>query len=49
MVELQGGQTVDHTMDPVAVVGTFRVRERTEDGYVVDVFQLEAQSVVRVP
>lgn len=45
-VELPEGRTMDYSFEPVAVVGTFRVRARTEHSYVVDIFQIDAQTVL---
>ena len=44
-VVMQGDARIDYQFDPIKVVGTFRVKATKEDGYVVDIFQLEAESV----
>lgn len=43
---LPAGQTVDYTFDPVLVRGRFRVSATIDDGYCVDIFQLDADQVV---
>ncbi len=44
-VVMQGEARIDYQFEPIRVTGTFRVKETKEDGYCVDIFQLEADSV----
>lgn len=44
-VVMNGDKRTDYQFDPVLVTGTFRVKESREDGYCVDIYQLEAESV----
>lgn len=45
-VELPQDRPIDYSFDPLLVTGTFRVSATVEDGYVVDVFQLHADTAV---
>ncbi len=47
-VVMNGDKRTDYQFDPVLVTGTFRVKESREDGYCVDIYQLEAESVSTV-
>ena len=44
-VVMQGDARLDYQFDPIKVIGTFRVEATYEDGYCVDIFQLDASSV----
>lgn len=44
-VILQGGKRTDYEFDPIKLVGTFRIQPTIEDGFCVDVFQLEVERV----
>jgi len=41
---MSAGQTVDYTFEPVLLTGTLTVAPTVEDGYVVDIFQLQVTS-----
>jgi hypothetical protein len=44
-VVMKGNARLDYQFDPLKVVGTFRIGATFEDGYCVDIYQLEADSV----
>lgn len=44
-VVMQGGKRLDYQYEPLKVVGTFRVGPTMEEGYCVDIYQLEATEV----
>lgn len=44
-VVMPKGEPIDYRFDPVKVVGTFKVEATVMDGYVVDIYQLHAESV----
>jgi hypothetical protein len=44
-VVMQGKKRVDYQFDPIKVVGTFKVVATVEDGYCLDIYQLETESV----
>ena len=44
-VVMKGDARIDYQFDPIKVTGTFKVKATHEDGYCVDIFQLEADSV----
>lgn len=47
-VVMPQGQTLDHSFDPVQVIGTLRVSETRLKGYCMDVFQLEPKTIERM-
>jgi hypothetical protein len=44
-VVMQGKKRIDYKFDPIKVIGTFRVKATVEDGFCVDVYQLETTEV----
>lgn len=46
---LPAGQTTDYTYDPLLLTGTLTVGPTVEDGYVVDVFQLQVSTITPLP
>ena len=40
----KGKETINYSTDPVTVVGTFRVNEQVEDGYVLGLYDLAVES-----
>ena len=44
-VVMQGDKRSDYQFEPIKVTGTFRVKETVDDGFVVDIFQLETDKV----
>ena len=46
---LPAGQTTDYTFEPVLLTGTLTVGPTVEDGYVVDVFQLQVSTITPLP
>lgn len=44
-VVMKGDARIDYQFDPIKVMGQFKVEATFEDGYCVDIFQLEADSV----
>lgn len=47
-VVMKGERRTDYQFDPILVIGTLRVRETREDGYCIDIYQLECESVSTV-
>lgn len=46
---LPAGQTTDYTFEPLLLTGTLTVGPTVEDGYVVDVFQLQVSTITPLP
>jgi hypothetical protein len=44
-VVMKGDKRCDYQFDPVMVSGNFRVQETREDGFCIDIYQLEAEAV----
>ena len=39
------GKPTDYVFDPIKMVGVFRIKPTIEDGFCVDIFQLEVETV----
>lgn len=46
---LPAGQTMDYSFEPLLLTGTLTVGPTVEDGYVVDVFQLQVSTITPLP
>ncbi|MFN7589555.1 MAG: DUF3299 domain-containing protein [Planctomycetota bacterium] len=46
---LPAGQTTDYSFEPLLLTGTLTVGPTVEDGYVVDVFQLQVSTITPLP
>ena len=44
-VVMKGDKRIDYQFEPIKLIGTFKVKATIEDGYCVDIFQLQADSV----
>jgi hypothetical protein len=44
-VVMKGKKRIDYKFEPIKVVGTFRIKSTIEDGFCVDIYQLETTSV----
>ena len=44
-VVMKGDKRCEYQFDPVMVTGNFRVKETREDGYCIDIYQLDADAV----
>jgi hypothetical protein len=44
-VVMQGKHRIDYKFDPIRVLGTFRIKPTIEDGFCVDIYQLETTDV----
>jgi hypothetical protein len=44
-VVYKGKKKLDYQYEPIKVIGTFHVKATVEDGYCVDIYQLETESV----
>jgi hypothetical protein len=44
-VVMPKGKTTDYFFDPLKVIGTFKVEATTIDGYCVDIYQIEVESL----
>ena len=39
------GKTTDYFFDPLKIIGTFKVEATSIDGYCVDIYQIEVESI----
>lgn len=46
---MPAGQTTDYSFDPLLLTGTLTVSPTVEDGYVVDIFQLQLTTITPLP
>ena len=44
-VVMQGKKRIDYKFEPIKVLGTFRIKPTIEDGFCVDIYQLETKDV----
>jgi hypothetical protein len=44
-VVMKGKKRLDYEFEPIKIIGKFKVKATIEDGYCVDIFQLETESV----
>ena len=45
LVVMQGKKRIDYKFEPIKVIGTFRIKPTIEDGFCVDIYQLEIEKV----
>ncbi len=44
-VVMQGKKRIDYKFDPIRVIGKFKIKPTIEDGFCVDIYQLETKDV----
>ena len=44
-VVMQGKKRIDYKFEPIKIIGTFRIKPTIEDGFCVDIYQLETKDV----
>jgi hypothetical protein len=44
-VVMQGKKRIDYKFEPIKIIGAFRIKPTVEDGFCVDIYQLETKDV----
>ena len=42
---MKGKKRIDYKFDPIKIVGTFKIKATVEDGFCVDIYQLDTDNV----